>query len=211
MEPRSGTLVSTRSLLLLGWRLSVFPQVAYYTEVALPSLRSVDDVPELALLKPTVPYDRYKAARAAKGRPEHIFNPPTGAESGPVYNRLEYVQYTPPGNGSSSAGSSSPMAMPTSPVSPSTSGRHRGLYNSTYHHSPPSPPPSFNPSSSPGAFQLHRIPSPIMIPDAYSSGDEADRAAHNRAMPPLTYLKGISPPRRTPEDDRALSMFQPDY
>lgn len=50
-----------------------------------------------------VPHGKYKSARSAKGRPDHIFNPES-----PVFSRLEYVPYTP---------------KPPSPVPPST---HQG-------------------------------------------------------------------------------------
>ncbi|KAF8647090.1 hypothetical protein AX16_006924 [Volvariella volvacea WC 439] len=64
--------------------------IAYFTEESIDRLRSVDDFPQLASLQ--VPHGKYKSARCAKGRPDHIFNPePDNSD----YTRLEYVQYTP--------------------------------------------------------------------------------------------------------------------
>lgn len=53
-------------------------------------LRSIDDIPQLANLR--VPPGKYKSARSAKGRPEHIFNPDA---EGSGYSQLEYVSYAP--------------------------------------------------------------------------------------------------------------------
>jgi hypothetical protein len=39
-----------------------------------------------------VPHGKYKCARSAKGRPDHIFNPESQS---PVFSHLEYVPYTP--------------------------------------------------------------------------------------------------------------------
>ncbi len=58
--------------------------VAYFTEDSIKRLRSVDDIPHLRNL--LVPHGKYKSARSAKGRPDHIFNP----ESDPC---IEYVPY----------------------------------------------------------------------------------------------------------------------
>ncbi|KAJ2930288.1 hypothetical protein H1R20_g6838, partial [Candolleomyces eurysporus] len=52
--------------------------IAYFTEESLERLRSIDDIPQLANLR--VPPGKYKSARSAKGRPEHIFNPDAEAE-----------------------------------------------------------------------------------------------------------------------------------
>ena len=41
---------------------------------------------------PVVPHGKYKSARSAKGRPDHIFNP---EPQSPVFSRLEYVPYMP--------------------------------------------------------------------------------------------------------------------
>ncbi|KAF9050093.1 Gti1/Pac2 family-domain-containing protein [Panaeolus papilionaceus] len=64
--------------------------IAYFTEETVERLRSIDDVPQLASL--TVPHGRYKSARSAKGRPDHIFNPDS---DGSAFSRLEYVPYAP--------------------------------------------------------------------------------------------------------------------
>jgi hypothetical protein len=64
--------------------------VAYFTEESLDRLRSIEDIPQLAALR--VPHGKYKSARSAKGRPDHIFNPET---ENPEFSRLEYVPYAP--------------------------------------------------------------------------------------------------------------------
>lgn len=64
--------------------------VAYFTEESLDRLRSIEDIPELASLR--VPHGKYKSARSAKGRPDHIFNP---ENENPEFSRLEYVPYAP--------------------------------------------------------------------------------------------------------------------
>ncbi|KAG6866231.1 hypothetical protein C0991_007256 [Blastosporella zonata] len=64
--------------------------IAYFTEESIEHLRSIDDIPQLANL--IVPSGKYKSARAAKGRPDHIFNNDSDA---PEFPRLEYIPYTP--------------------------------------------------------------------------------------------------------------------
>ncbi|GLB37404.1 putative gti1/Pac2 family protein [Lyophyllum shimeji] len=64
--------------------------IAYFTEESIEHLRSIDDFPHLANL--TVPSGKYKSARSAKGRPDHIFNTENGS---PEFPRLEYIAYTP--------------------------------------------------------------------------------------------------------------------
>ncbi|KAF8070448.1 Gti1/Pac2 family-domain-containing protein [Lyophyllum atratum] len=64
--------------------------IAYFTEDSIEHLRSIDDFPHLANL--IVPSGKYKSARSAKGRPDHIFN--TEADS-PEFPRLEYIAYNP--------------------------------------------------------------------------------------------------------------------
>ncbi|KAG5637520.1 hypothetical protein H0H81_004271 [Sphagnurus paluster] len=64
--------------------------IAYFTEDSISRLRSIDDFPHLANLN--VPNGRYKSARSAKGRPDHIFN--TEADN-PEFPQLEYIAYTP--------------------------------------------------------------------------------------------------------------------
>lgn len=79
-------LVCISLILVLKCLLSV----AYFTEDTVSRLRSIDDIPQLANL--AVPHGKYKSARSAKGRPDHIFNP--DAESS-AFNPLEYVPYAP--------------------------------------------------------------------------------------------------------------------
>ncbi|KAF9010605.1 Gti1/Pac2 family-domain-containing protein [Cyathus striatus] len=67
--------------------------IAYFTEESIDRLRSIDDIPQLASLH--VPHGKYKSARSAKGRPDHIFNPETDS---PEFSRLEYVPYAPRGS-----------------------------------------------------------------------------------------------------------------
>ncbi|KAG6831773.1 hypothetical protein H0H92_007925 [Tricholoma furcatifolium] len=64
--------------------------IAYFTEESIEHLRSIDDFPQLANL--AVPSGKYKSARSAKGRPDHIFNNDPNA---PEFTRLEYIPYTP--------------------------------------------------------------------------------------------------------------------
>ncbi|PFH49740.1 hypothetical protein AMATHDRAFT_62487 [Amanita thiersii Skay4041] len=64
--------------------------IAYFTEESIERLKCVDDVPQLATLQ--VPHGKYKSARSAKGRPDHIFNPEIDV---PEFTHLEYVPYTP--------------------------------------------------------------------------------------------------------------------
>ncbi len=97
--------------------------VAYFTDAALNSLRTVDQIPHLAGL--SVPHERYQTARAVKGRPEHIFNAgssSSSSSSSPSYSRLEYVQYH-------------PRSVSPSPDSPSPSSSHH------FHRMVSSPPP----------------------------------------------------------------------
>jgi len=47
--------------------------IAYFTEESVVRLRSIDDFAQLATLH--VPHGKYRSARSAKGRPDHIFNP----------------------------------------------------------------------------------------------------------------------------------------
>jgi len=75
--------------------------IAYFTEDTVSRLRSIDDVPQLASL--SVPHGKFKSARSAKGRPDHIFNPESDS---PVFPRLEYVPHAP---------RSSPSISPTIP------------------------------------------------------------------------------------------------
>ncbi|KAF9452787.1 hypothetical protein P691DRAFT_803513 [Macrolepiota fuliginosa MF-IS2] len=63
--------------------------IAYFTEDSIKRLRSIDDIPHLRNL--LVPHGKYKSARSAKGRPDHIFNP----ESETEFSRIEYVPYRP--------------------------------------------------------------------------------------------------------------------
>ncbi|KAG7446664.1 uncharacterized protein BT62DRAFT_919905 [Guyanagaster necrorhizus] len=65
--------------------------IAYFTDASLDRLKTIDDIPQLATL--AVPHEKYQTARAAKGRPEHIFN--MAQSHGASYPRLEYVPYTP--------------------------------------------------------------------------------------------------------------------
>lgn len=65
--------------------------IAYFTEESLDRLQSIEDIPELASLR--VPHGKYKSARSAKGRPDHIFNPEN--DENPEFSRLEYVPYAP--------------------------------------------------------------------------------------------------------------------
>lgn len=53
-------------------------------------MRSIDDIPQLASL--SVPHGKFKSARSAKGRPDHIFNPESDS---PIFPRLEYVPHAP--------------------------------------------------------------------------------------------------------------------
>jgi hypothetical protein len=64
--------------------------IAYFTEESVERLKCIDDIPQLANLQ--VPHGKYKSARSAKGRPDHIFNPELEASE---YGHLEYVPYTP--------------------------------------------------------------------------------------------------------------------
>ncbi|KAF8629897.1 hypothetical protein AX15_003253 [Amanita polypyramis BW_CC] len=64
--------------------------IAYFTEEFIERLKCIDDIPQLATLQ--VPHGKYKSARSAKGRPDHIFNPESDV---PEYAHLEYVPYTP--------------------------------------------------------------------------------------------------------------------
>ncbi|PPQ87451.1 hypothetical protein CVT25_008187 [Psilocybe cyanescens] len=82
--------------------------IAYFTEETVGRLRSIDDIPQLATL--AVPHGKYKSARSAKGRPDHIFNPDSDSS---VFSRLEYVPYAP-------RASSPPTVSPTSTHHPDT-------------------------------------------------------------------------------------------
>lgn len=79
--------------------------VAYFTEESIDRLRSIDDFPRLASL--SVPHGKYKSARSAKGRPDHIFNPEPDS---PEFPRLEYIPYAP-----NRAGSNTPLLGQPSP------------------------------------------------------------------------------------------------
>ncbi|EKM80597.1 hypothetical protein AGABI1DRAFT_112366 [Agaricus bisporus var. burnettii JB137-S8] len=75
--------------------------IAYFTEDSIKRLRSVDDIPHLKNL--AVPHGKYKSARSAKGRPDHIFNPESDSEM----SRIEYMPYM-PGHSPTLAPSTSP-------------------------------------------------------------------------------------------------------
>lgn len=115
----------SKSFQLRGWHVAVqkysktFPPliVAYFTEDTINQLRSVDDIPELVSL--VVPHDRYKSARSAKGRPDHIFNPES---EGPVFANTQYAQYYP--------NSSSPAP------SPDLSTDHSEMSSNSFLHKP---------------------------------------------------------------------------
>jgi Gti1/Pac2 family transcription factor len=64
-------------------------KVAYFTEASLDRLRSVDDFPQLASI--SVPNGKYRSARSAKGRPDHLFS----HGDSPEFPRLEYISYNP--------------------------------------------------------------------------------------------------------------------
>ncbi|KAF8635234.1 hypothetical protein AX17_004007 [Amanita inopinata Kibby_2008] len=64
--------------------------IAYFTEESIERLKCIDDIPHLTSLQ--VPHGKYKSARSAKGRPDHIFNPESDV---PEFTHLEYVPYTP--------------------------------------------------------------------------------------------------------------------
>jgi len=64
--------------------------IGYFTEESIERLKCIDDIPQLATLQ--VPHGKYKSARSAKGRPDHIFNPESDV---PEFAHLEYVPYTP--------------------------------------------------------------------------------------------------------------------
>ncbi|KIM45349.1 hypothetical protein M413DRAFT_442022 [Hebeloma cylindrosporum] len=85
--------------------------IAYFTEDTVARLSSIDEIPELASM--VVPHGKYKSARSAKGRPDHIFNPESQS---PVFSRLEYVPY---------------MPKPPSPVPPSTNRGPDASYENT--------------------------------------------------------------------------------
>ncbi|KAJ3523884.1 hypothetical protein NMY22_g11238 [Coprinellus aureogranulatus] len=67
--------------------------IAYFTEESLDRLLSIDDIPQLANIR--VPPGKYKSARSAKGRPDHIFNPDVEQQN-TGYTQLEYVSYSTP-------------------------------------------------------------------------------------------------------------------
>jgi len=75
--------------------------IAYFTEDTVSRLRSIDDIPQLVSL--SVPHGKFKSARSAKGRPDHIFNPESDS---PGFPGLEYVPHAP---------RTSPSGSPTTP------------------------------------------------------------------------------------------------
>jgi hypothetical protein len=64
--------------------------VAYFTEESLNRLHCIENIPQLASL--CVPHGKYKSARSAKGRPDHIFNSET---ENLEFSHWEYVPYMP--------------------------------------------------------------------------------------------------------------------
>ncbi|KAF8893506.1 Gti1/Pac2 family-domain-containing protein [Infundibulicybe gibba] len=107
--------------------------IAYFTEDSVERLRSIDDIPQLASL--SVPHGKYKSARSAKGRPDHIFNPESERSD---FSRLEYVPYAPrtgssqqpqPQDSSCWRNSSLPPPNPTRMGMPTTA-RRRGQTSS---------------------------------------------------------------------------------
>lgn len=78
--------------------------IAYFTEDTVSRLRCIDDIPQLASL--SVPHGKFKSARSAKGRPDHIFDPESDS---PLFPHLEYVPH---------ASRTSPPISPTTPSAP---------------------------------------------------------------------------------------------
>ncbi|KAL0576337.1 hypothetical protein V5O48_005635 [Marasmius crinis-equi] len=103
--------------------------IAYFTEESLEHLQCVDDLPHLASLP--VPHGRYKSARSAKGRPEHIYGADDHQNS-----HVEYIPYTPKGL------SSPPPISPLKESSYSPKWQGRDQVHAAYplgHSSPASP------------------------------------------------------------------------
>ncbi|KAK0213222.1 Gti1/Pac2 family-domain-containing protein [Desarmillaria ectypa] len=149
--------------------------IAYFTDASLDRLKTVDDIPQLAGL--AVPHEKYQTARAAKGRPEHIFN--TAQSHGAPYTRLEYVPYTPkhlPPSPSPSPVSFSPTVMRSVSTSPSVARRQSPSATSPLTKDTPSRRHNtmqFSPSS----------------------------------LPPLEYLRNQPRVRRFPGDEMALAKL----
>ncbi|KAF9000571.1 hypothetical protein BDZ89DRAFT_1147184 [Hymenopellis radicata] len=161
------------------WNAKVAPQygvspIAYFTDAALNSLRTVDQIPQLANL--TVPHEHYQTARAVKGRPEHIFNAGSSSSGSASYSRLEYVQYHPR--------SASPS--PTSPDSPSPSSSRPSYH---FHRMASSPPP-------PRRHSHSRPYTPAPYPPAPHGPPEK--------LAPLTFLSSLAPTPRAPEDQQMI-------
>ncbi|KIY67915.1 hypothetical protein CYLTODRAFT_396264 [Cylindrobasidium torrendii FP15055 ss-10] len=97
--------------------------IAYYTESSLSTLRTIDDFPLLRGLD--VPHDKYPSARAVKGRPENIFNPPRNASNRPITPQYHFYALPPP------------PSQPSQPSNVSHGHRARGRERATGpYHSP---------------------------------------------------------------------------
>jgi hypothetical protein len=81
---------SMRVPLTLAFLLAVL--VAYFTQESLDSLRSIDDIPQLASLP--VPPGKYKSARSAKGRPRDQQMLDTFGPYSAYKPKLQYSPYT---------------------------------------------------------------------------------------------------------------------
>ncbi|CAA7261825.1 unnamed protein product [Cyclocybe aegerita] len=153
--------------------------IAYFTEDTITRLRSIDDIPQLASL--AVPPGRYKSARSAKGRPDHIFNP--DSES-PVFSRLEYVPYAP---------RTSPPPPQPQPLTP-LQAQHP--YQSHRHSESPVSPVS-------------PVERPISVPHAPgpASSTSSSISDDSKNLVPLCYLQDNPPPRRHPTDEKVLMLL----
>ncbi|KAH6914423.1 Gti1/Pac2 family-domain-containing protein [Coprinopsis sp. MPI-PUGE-AT-0042] len=149
--------------------------IAYFTEESLDRLRTIDDIPQLAYLE--VPSGKYKSARSAKGRPEHLFQ----ADADPhTFGQLEYVSYAP------SYRESPPQATHPVEVTPKRS------YTWV------------DTSSTLNERQFH-LP-PQRVRQQYSPSFSSDSGSDS-SLAPLEYLKTIPPPRRHPIDEKTLMLF----
>ncbi|ESK90884.1 hypothetical protein Moror_16470 [Moniliophthora roreri MCA 2997] len=160
--------------------------IAYFTEESLEHLQCVDDLPHLASLP--VPDGRYKSARSAKGKPEHMFSSEHGG-----HQRIEYIPYTPK---QKTRGSSprSEHSLSASPTLEKRSSRWNAQRSPSLHGTslPNSPVRDLD------NRQYDHHPRRSSLPFSH-------RGAENLA--PLVYLQAITPPRRYPEDEKTLKLL----
>lgn len=194
---RRDTLIKqTYSVFLQNKGKRKWHMIAYFTQDTVDYLRTVDDLPELAAIQ--VPPGAYVPARCSKGRLR------SAARKMSISNSAVPVS-----------------SYPAQPLQRERRFRREGDYMphpSPYSYSPTSyflspPPPSALPpshdswivESRPGYRSSPTISRPPSPPS------RGRLLGHREQLAPLEYLQNLTPPRRLPFDEKALSALCASY